>query len=197
MSWKFRSRPAKRNERVTNDQLQVLLSLVDERSRPNLNALSLAMRDITPLALNIKQFGYELARTLAAALPQAEGAPAPAPLSSKLCTQADIESEWMAYWCGQLKVPVVFHRKLWEFAYVLQAIHGAGMLREGARGLGFGCGEEPIPSYLASTACLSPRPTCRPPTRKGAAGSRRTSMRGISIRHSRPIWSNAPPSTGW
>jgi SAM-dependent methyltransferase len=71
-------------------------------------------------------------------------------LSSKPSTQADIESDWLAYWCGQLKVPVAFHRKLWEHAYLLQALHDAGALRAGARGLGFGCGAEPIASYLAS-----------------------------------------------
>ena len=51
---------------------------------------------------------------------------------------------------SELKVPIVFHRKLWELGYVFQAIYENGHLKEGGRGLGFGCGAEPIPSYLVS-----------------------------------------------
>ena len=61
-----------------------------------------------------------------------------------------MESDWVAHWLAELKVPVVFHRKLWELAYVLQALHENGMIEPGRRGLVFGAGEEPIPSYLAS-----------------------------------------------
>jgi SAM-dependent methyltransferase len=64
--------------------------------------------------------------------------------------QVDMESDWVAHWCAQLHVPVVFHRKLWELAYLLQALHENGQLVPGARGLGFGCGEEPMPSYFAA-----------------------------------------------
>ncbi|GGE85799.1 class I SAM-dependent methyltransferase [Sphingomonas prati] len=62
----------------------------------------------------------------------------------------DIESDWVRHWCGELKIPVIYHRKMWEFGYILQATHDGGALRPGARGLGFGCGFEPIPSYLAA-----------------------------------------------
>jgi hypothetical protein len=71
-------------------------------------------------------------------------------LSWKPCTQSDMESDWVRHWCNELKTPLVFHRKLWELAYVLQAMHDAGHLAQGQRGLGFGCGREPIPSYLAA-----------------------------------------------
>lgn len=71
-------------------------------------------------------------------------------MQSKASTQTDIESEWSGHWAAQIKTPVVYHRKLWELAYVLQAIYEHGHLVPGARGLGFGCGREPIPSYLAS-----------------------------------------------
>lgn len=49
-----------------------------------------------------------------------------------------------------MKTPVIYHRKLWELTYVLQALHEHGLLTAGMRGLGFGCGREPIASYLAS-----------------------------------------------
>lgn len=95
--------------------------------------------------------GYSLARQLAAALPPCEtSGPVRVGLASKLSTQSDMESAWARHWCAELKIPLVYHRKLWEFAYVLQAIHESGSMRVGARGLGFGCGVEAISSYLAS-----------------------------------------------
>ena len=114
------------------------LSPTDDQSRPNLTALRLELRDLGALALNVKSFGYELARAFAQTLPQREGLAArQVGLACKPSTQEDMESDWVAYWLGELGVPVVFHRKLWEYAYLLQALHENGALREGARGLGF------------------------------------------------------------
>ncbi len=128
-----------------------LKSLVNEESQPNINALSEAIRNVNVLALNVKFFGYELARALAAALPVRENlSPTSVSLKSKPSTQADLESDWVAYWSSKLKVPVIFHRKLWELCYAMQAFHNAGVLAEGKRGLGFGCGTEPLPSLMAS-----------------------------------------------
>jgi SAM-dependent methyltransferase len=84
-------------------------------------------------------------------------------LRSKPCTQEDIESDWFRYWCGRMHIAPAFHRKLWEFCYVAQALHERGMLREGARGIGFGCGEEPLPSLFASCG-VSVLATDLPPT---------------------------------
>jgi len=36
---------------------------------------------------------------------------------------------------------------LWEFAFTLQAMYEAGLLQQGRRGFGFGCGEEPCPHF--------------------------------------------------
>jgi SAM-dependent methyltransferase len=107
---------------------------------------------IDPVHLNIKGFGYRIARDLGPALRSvdASGEPRHHGLSSKPTTQADVESPWFAHWCRELRIAPVYHRKLWEYAFVLQVLHERGTLREGARGLGFGCGEEPIASYLAS-----------------------------------------------
>jgi SAM-dependent methyltransferase len=119
--------------------------------RPNLGELNLALRNRDAVHLNLKFFGYELARQLAAALPpRTDTVARHVGLSCKASTQADMESDWVAHWCAQLHTPVVFHRKLWELAFLLQALHENDLLRPGARGLGFGCGEEPIPSYLAA-----------------------------------------------
>ena len=101
--------------------------------------------------LNLKFFGYEMARRLAATLPARLDIPAQTVLlESKAATQNDIESDWLAHWASEMKVPIIYHRKLWELAFVLQVLHQHDLLRDGTRGLGFGCGAEPIASYLAS-----------------------------------------------
>lgn len=131
--------------------LKRLLSLVTEKSQPNMNALNDVVRNTRALELNMKAFGYDLARRMAAALPPpADTQPRIVNLASKPAVQADIESDWVAHWAGQLKTAVVYHRKLWELTYVLQAIYEHGHMASGKHGLGFGCGAEPIPSYLAS-----------------------------------------------
>jgi hypothetical protein len=128
-----------------------LASLVTAESQPNNDQLWRLLRDLENIKLNIKFFGYEMARTLSAALPPRTGLSAQAVgLKSKPSIQRDLESDWAAYWIQELQVSHIFHRKLWELVYVMQAIYEGGHLRAGARGLGFGCGEEPIPSYLAS-----------------------------------------------
>lgn len=142
--------PTDRNQEI-NAQLEELLRLLGPNAQPNLNALTLKLRDLHNLTLTVKFFGYELARELAAKLPPSLAqAPFAVGLQSKASTQADLESDWAAYWLAQLKVPRIFHRKLWELSFVLQALWERGMIGPGRRGLGFGCGHEPIPSYLAA-----------------------------------------------
>ncbi|NLS28930.1 hypothetical protein S2M10_39430 [Sphingomonas sp. S2M10] len=131
--------------------LKRLLALVTADARPNLNALNDIVKEVRILELNVKTLGYALAHRMAVALPPREDGQARLiGLGSKPCTQADIESDWMAHWAAELKTAVIYHRKLWECAYVLQVLFEHGHLVPGARGLGFGCGAEPIPSYLAS-----------------------------------------------
>ena len=112
------------------------------------------LRDWGWALANIKTLGYELARlTASASLPPAPAAPPSAGLKSKPCTQADIESGWVAFWCAECGVKPVYVRKWWEFCYVAQALWDAGMLSPGRRGLGFGCGREPLPSLFAKYGC--------------------------------------------
>ena len=115
---------------------------------PSIHRLKVSTVD--PTLLSIKFFGYRLAQELAKNLPVAISGDVIVGLNSKLATQADVESQWFSHWMAELKLPVVYNRKLWEFAYVLQAIHEAGLLGPGCRAVGFGCGQEPIASYLAS-----------------------------------------------
>lgn len=127
------------------------LRFTDDFSKPNVNKLQEILRNIPSVCFNIKFYGYDLARRLSAALPVREGlTPASVGLSSKASTQADMESDWVAYWCQELKIPVVFHRKVWELAYAAQAVYETGNLTPGKTAIGFGCGEEALPSYFAS-----------------------------------------------
>jgi len=127
------------------------LALLNARSQPNINELTVATRNLEILALNVKAMGYRLARELGKDLVLPTHSEARAiGLRSKLSTQADIESDWFAHWCRELGLAPFYHRKLWEFAYLLQAVHDTGNLRAGTRGLGFGCGIEPMASYFAA-----------------------------------------------
>ena len=156
--WKRRRRPheAALRAEITADvmgQVRAMLSLdkLNVHAQPNFGALNLAVRNIDAASLNLKFFGYDLARRLAAALPpRTDTVARHVGLSCKASTQRDMETDWVAHWCAALRTPVVYHRKLWELSYVLQAIHENGHLHEGVRALGFGCGQEPIPSYLAA-----------------------------------------------
>jgi hypothetical protein len=58
-------------------------------------------------------------------------------------------SGWFAYWSAALDSAPRPHRKLWEFAAVLQAMFDRGLLTPGARALGAGVGDEPVASALA------------------------------------------------
>lgn len=119
---------------------------------PSLDSQLILVRNIQLANLNIKNMGYELGKNMTSHLaempvPDAPGRPG---LTSKPTTQSDIDSSWFIYWCAQLKVAPLYHRKLWELAFVLQALHEHDLLAAGRRGIGFGCGEEPLASYFAS-----------------------------------------------
>lgn len=163
------------------EKLQVMLALLNEHSQPNGNELNSVVRNIPAAYLTIKNFGYELARNLAAALPvHTDTVAEHVGLNCRASTQADLESAWAAHWCGQLQTPLLFHRKLWELAYVLQAIYEHGHIREGARGLGFGCGVEPLPSYLAAHG-VSITMTDLPPDEATEAGWSATNQHAADV----------------
>jgi 2-polyprenyl-3-methyl-5-hydroxy-6-metoxy-1,4-benzoquinol methylase len=135
-------------------KLAALMKLVNEQGHPNIGPLWQVVKDIEGIKFNLKLFGYELARKLCAARPP-KNVPEPIKvgLASKPCTQEDMDADWLAHWAGRLGISVIYHRKIWEYCYLLQALHDRGLLKAGTRGLGFGCGQEPIPSFLASLGC--------------------------------------------
>ncbi|MEX3999105.1 hypothetical protein AB4Y38_09435 [Paraburkholderia sp. EG285A] len=52
--------------------------------------------------------------------------------------------------CRVINHPRQFHRKLWEWVFILHHLEQAGALKEGSRGLGFGVGLERLPSVFAA-----------------------------------------------
>jgi hypothetical protein len=74
-------------------------------------------------------------------------------LVSQLCRFRTLDSETFRGWLSRLREPWRPHRKLWEWAYICQALDERGMLRPGRRGLGFAVGAEPLPSLFASMGC--------------------------------------------
>lgn len=77
-------------------------------------------------------------------------------LVSQAAAAADFSHPAFIHWAGQVhpherdQVPSFFHRKLWEWVYIVEAVQQAGGLRSGARALGFGVGNEPVPAMLAA-----------------------------------------------
>lgn len=173
-----RSKAAQHEIDRTRRSLQDLLREVDPHGNPNVDRLWLLLRDAELMRLNIKNMGYNLA--LALGTGRMSGIPTHPPgenLGWRPSTQADIESAWCAYWCHQLGIRPLYHRKVWELCYVLQTLHASGMLQPSRRGIGFGCGEEPISSYLASRS-VDVVSTDLPPDHDGAKGWRDTSQHG-------------------
>ncbi len=71
-------------------------------------------------------------------------------LTSQLCSQALLQRPDFQDWVeavGERRGHM--HRKIWEWAYIAQALHERGMLAPGKRGLGFAVGREPLIAVFA------------------------------------------------
>lgn len=73
--------------------------------------------------------------------------------ASQLCTSNQLLSPTYRSWCQAIHSPARFSRKQWEFVYILQALYLSGMLKPGKKGLGFGCGREPLTGLFAQHGC--------------------------------------------
>lgn len=72
---------------------------------------------------------------------------------SELCKAKDLQTEWYIRWTKELNEPVKFHRKQWEFIYIMQALWERNCIKKGNRGLVFAVGTEPLPSIFAKYGC--------------------------------------------
>ena len=72
---------------------------------------------------------------------------------SQCVTAGQIRSPIFYDWCERINHKHQFHRKLWEWIYILQSLEFHGKNISGSRGLGFGVGKERLVSYLAGLGC--------------------------------------------
>ena len=84
---------------------------------------------------------------------EARGEPNLDRIGWQLVTSAQMEEPVYEKWCALVRDPRVRHRKVWEWVYILEVLKQHGMLAEGKRGLGFGCGTEPLSALMASMGC--------------------------------------------
>ncbi|WP_291537610.1 hypothetical protein [Brevundimonas sp.] len=69
---------------------------------------------------------------------------------SAMCRQDSFQQPYFSYWTRRLGERLRYHRKLWEFVFVSQALWERGVCARGRRGLGFGVGREPLAALFAS-----------------------------------------------
>jgi hypothetical protein len=74
-------------------------------------------------------------------------------LVSQLCRHATLDSAAFRGWAERLGEPWRAHRKLWELAFICQALEERGMLQPGRKGLGFAVGAEKLPAFFAARGC--------------------------------------------
>jgi hypothetical protein len=72
---------------------------------------------------------------------------------SELCKAKDYKTDWFMHWCNQLGETPNYHRKQWEFVYVMQSLWERGCIEEDKNGLVFAVGTEPLPAMFASFGC--------------------------------------------
>jgi SAM-dependent methyltransferase len=70
------------------------------------------------------------------------------------CSAADfVHPDFERIAAGLGTSPPHFHRKLWEYVYVVHHLERLGVLRPATRGLGFGVGTEPLTASFAARGC--------------------------------------------
>ena len=69
---------------------------------------------------------------------------------SQMCTAAQFQEPDYDRWIGLMHRHKHQHRKQWEHVWICRVLEAMGCLTEGARGLGFGCGIEPLPAVFAA-----------------------------------------------
>jgi SAM-dependent methyltransferase len=72
---------------------------------------------------------------------------------SQMCTAHQMAEPEYAEMCQRMGTVPGRHRKQWEFAFILRTLQYHGAWRDGARGLGFGVGIEPLSSVFAASGC--------------------------------------------
>ena len=80
--------------------------------------------------------------------------PDPSPSTSFMCystcNATDILHPRYQEICDLLRHPFMWHRKMWEFVFIIHHLVESGLVKQGSRGLVFGVGVERLPALFAS-----------------------------------------------
>lgn len=131
------------------------LNSIDQAVSDRLNSIEQTANERLVLAIrqNADPALFRMAESWASSLQPGAASPG-AFLASSLCRMEDMQHPRYRQLCHEcLKQEPVLHRKQWEFIFIIDRLSLNGCLREGAKGLGFGVGEEPLSSYFASKGC--------------------------------------------
>ena len=71
-------------------------------------------------------------------------------MSYSTCNAGDILHPRYQEICDLLKHPFMWHRKMWEWVFIIHHLVESGLVKSGSRGLVFGVGIERLPSLFAS-----------------------------------------------
>lgn len=69
---------------------------------------------------------------------------------SQFCTPAQLGEPAYAEWAARLRIGGVPNDAHWRQVYVMQVLHRYAMLKDGARGIGFGASGGPLPAAIAA-----------------------------------------------
>jgi hypothetical protein len=72
------------------------------------------------------------------------------PLRSQCPSAAQVESHRYREWLDVIHEGNAYHRKVWEWCYILEALRESNSFEPGSRALGFGVGREPIVAAVAA-----------------------------------------------
>ncbi len=89
------------------------------------------------------------ADTLAASPEPALVEPTLETVTSQVCTASQFEEPIYDRICAEIAQDKLFHRKQWEYIYILRALEQLCVLQPGFSGVGFGCGKEPLAAVMA------------------------------------------------
>jgi hypothetical protein len=130
--------------------IDAMARLVNAEGHPNINGLWRLTKDLEAVRLGLKAMAYDLASTLEVGLLKIPvGPPSVVELTSKPCTQGDIETRWCRSWCATLRERPRYHRRIWESNYVMQALYEAQALLPNAKVLALGPVDGTVISYLS------------------------------------------------
>jgi SAM-dependent methyltransferase len=72
---------------------------------------------------------------------------------SQLCTYSQFNEPDYERICKDFDIVKRFHRKQWEFVYIIRCLEYSQIIKNDSKGLVFGVGKEKLPSFLANKNC--------------------------------------------